>query len=671
MPATPISRIDGMTTSVAVKPPCITATNAAITLSGEQQVGGVPVVEGDRVLVKNQTDTTTNGIYIVSTGDWTRAPDFDGARDAVYGTLVIVVSTTGANILYRVTCTDDPIVFGTSHITFAVLTNSSGILNITDFGVSGGGTGDQGGAINAAILAVSATGGGGLYFPPGNYTHSTAIIQQSNVVLWGFEGVTLTWTGGSAAQITSPTTGCLLRAGIVGINLNSGAASKSIETFSGWHCNYVGIEAATNSATSIVMDFLCNSTGTLNADSNYNSVFNYVENLLQTGTCGTFIRLKGIQATPVGEVVTLNTFNGCNAQGCKVRGIDFAGWADSNKFVGLTRVALTASNAVGVEWNSSIPASNTGVYANDFDRLAVDTFVIGGVTGRVGFKMNNTKENKIDKFFNDPVAEGGMYILDALCLSYDFVVAVDEDVMGEGKTNAIYHRTNASRMSEGTYSMDIGTRGTGDLRLFAGATMQARMRHDVVAVNWLDFFGSVASGTNKIICEGASTNVTLLIASKGTGSVTLATNQNVGGANIGLDIIHVVAGVNYVQLQQNTAGNAPVLRSAGADTNINFALQSKGTGSLLLGTNSTTNQVIITHTASATNTINMTGSNGGNPTISVSGGSLNVGSTVVFTNQTVGTAVGAAGGATALPATPLGYFTTSINGTACKIPYYN
>jgi nitrous oxidase accessory protein NosD len=37
---------------------------------------------------------------------------------------------------------------------------------------------------------------------------------------------------------------------------------------------------------------------------------------------------------------------------------------------------------------------------------------------------------------------------------------------------------------------------------------------------------------------------------------------------------------------------------------------------------------------------------------------------------TVGTTVGAAGGASALPATPTGYVTATINGTARKIPYY-
>lgn len=43
----------------------------------------------------------------------------------------------------------------------------------------------------------------------------------------------------------------------------------------------------------------------------------------------------------------------------------------------------------------------------------------------------------------------------------------------------------------------------------------------------------------------------------------------------------------------------------------------------------------------------------------------------VLSGQTVGTTVGAAGGADALPATPLGYLEISINGTAVKIPYYS
>jgi hypothetical protein len=44
---------------------------------------------------------------------------------------------------------------------------------------------------------------------------------------------------------------------------------------------------------------------------------------------------------------------------------------------------------------------------------------------------------------------------------------------------------------------------------------------------------------------------------------------------------------------------------------------------------------------------------------------------IVISSGTTATTVGAAGGASALPATPLGYISISINGSIRKIPYYN
>lgn len=117
MPATATSRLEGLTTSAAIKPPCVAVTSANITLSGLQTIGGVALAEGDRVLVRAQSSSVNNGIYNASTSDWTRAKDFNGSLDARKGTLVLVRTTAVDGAIYELT-TADPVVFGTSAITF-------------------------------------------------------------------------------------------------------------------------------------------------------------------------------------------------------------------------------------------------------------------------------------------------------------------------------------------------------------------------------------------------------------------------------------------------------------------------------------------------------------------------------------------------------------------------
>lgn len=118
MPATASDRLNGLTTSVAVKAPVDAVSTTNLTLSGLQTVGGVVLAENDRVLVWQQTDATENGIYVASSSDWTRAKDFDGNRDVVKGTLVVYSGDT--SVYYRVT-TSNPIVIDTSEIDFEVV----------------------------------------------------------------------------------------------------------------------------------------------------------------------------------------------------------------------------------------------------------------------------------------------------------------------------------------------------------------------------------------------------------------------------------------------------------------------------------------------------------------------------------------------------------------------
>jgi hypothetical protein len=84
--------INGLTWKNAVG----AATTANISLTGVQTIDGVSVTAGTRVLVKDQTTATQNGIYVAAAGSWTRSTDMDGAPSVgeVNGAAVYVVAGT-------------------------------------------------------------------------------------------------------------------------------------------------------------------------------------------------------------------------------------------------------------------------------------------------------------------------------------------------------------------------------------------------------------------------------------------------------------------------------------------------------------------------------------------------------------------------------------------------
>lgn len=113
-----IDRLVGARTTFGMKKPVAAATTANITLSGEQTIDGVACTTGDRVLAKDQSTTANNGVYIVDTGEWARAVDFDGTTDWCQGTLVVAAAgTINAGKIFRVTSAD-PADVGISAITF-------------------------------------------------------------------------------------------------------------------------------------------------------------------------------------------------------------------------------------------------------------------------------------------------------------------------------------------------------------------------------------------------------------------------------------------------------------------------------------------------------------------------------------------------------------------------
>jgi hypothetical protein len=115
-----LDRLRGVQASLAAKVACRARTTTNITLSGFQTIQTITPTASDseadrRILVNAQTDTTENGIWVMDSGDWTRAPDFDGTGDVTTGTLVLVRADDS---LWRLT-TANPVSFGESAIAFS------------------------------------------------------------------------------------------------------------------------------------------------------------------------------------------------------------------------------------------------------------------------------------------------------------------------------------------------------------------------------------------------------------------------------------------------------------------------------------------------------------------------------------------------------------------------
>ncbi len=111
---------DALLASKNTKDPCEAATTANIALSGAQTIDGISIVADDRVLVKDQTTASQNGIYVCATGAWSRATDMDASAEFNAALVPVKKGTSNADTLWIQTA-DDPTV-GTTAISFSNLT---------------------------------------------------------------------------------------------------------------------------------------------------------------------------------------------------------------------------------------------------------------------------------------------------------------------------------------------------------------------------------------------------------------------------------------------------------------------------------------------------------------------------------------------------------------------
>lgn len=183
--------VDGAINGLSWKAPVVAASTANIaSLSGTMTVDGVALVAGNRVLVKNQTTGSANGIYVVAAGAWTRAADSSTGAQVENEACYVDQGTTQAGTGW--TCTTPlPITIGTTSLTYA------------QFSGAGTYTAGNGLTLTGNVFAVGA--GTGILSTAGQVAVDTTVIATQAYVNTAVTGVTKKYAGalnGSASPET-------------------------------------------------------------------------------------------------------------------------------------------------------------------------------------------------------------------------------------------------------------------------------------------------------------------------------------------------------------------------------------------------------------------------------------------------------------------------------------
>ena len=120
--------VDGVSQGLDIKDSVKVATTANITLSGTQTIDGVAVSADERVLVKNQSTASQNGLYLCKAGSWARTDDLAAGVDAAGMFTFVEQGSTNADQGFVCSSDKGSAVVGTNNLSY---TQFSGGGNIT------------------------------------------------------------------------------------------------------------------------------------------------------------------------------------------------------------------------------------------------------------------------------------------------------------------------------------------------------------------------------------------------------------------------------------------------------------------------------------------------------------------------------------------------------------
>ena len=246
--------VDGIATGLQVKASvvCATTTNLA-SLSGLLTIDGITVTAGQRVLVKNQTASQDNGIYVADASVWSRATDMDTWAECIGAYTFVSSGTTNASTGWIANVTSG----GTLGTTPLPFTQFSASTTYT----AGSGLTLTGNAFSITAPISPALGGTGVTtltgIPYGNGISAFSAATGSQIAgAIGFSPVALASSiaGGTANQIpyqSAAGSTSFISTGTAGQVLTSNG-SGSAPTFSNASTTYVDVAALYGTTSSAI-----------------------------------------------------------------------------------------------------------------------------------------------------------------------------------------------------------------------------------------------------------------------------------------------------------------------------------------------------------------------------------------------------------------------------------
>jgi hypothetical protein len=172
------------------------ATTANIaTLSGTMTIDGVALVANDRVLVKDQTTASQNGVYVVAAGAWTRADDLSTWDELVSAYLFVEQGSTNADNGFLCTV-DAGGTLGTTAITF-VQFNGAGQIT------AGNGLSKSGNTLSVVGTANRITVSGSGVDIAATYVGQTSITTLGTITTGVWNGTTIAVANGGTGATTA------------------------------------------------------------------------------------------------------------------------------------------------------------------------------------------------------------------------------------------------------------------------------------------------------------------------------------------------------------------------------------------------------------------------------------------------------------------------------------